>query len=418
MKKHLLFSSAILMIASACSSDEPMVSYEPKENVPTAYNVSPDDALKIAEYYISTLQDSPTRASTREVGSINIITGGIQTRSSDTDTLLYVINYKDDQGFAIIGADKRAMPIYAMSDTGSFEISEDSPESLKIFFSNAQKDVAEKINDNGNGNGNGSFTIPEFGGIDLFPPPSLYDEVAPLISKYQSNIGPSDELCKYVTNDKGEPAKTCCVPIAAEIFMSYHKWPESLEGYTFNWESMNAGTDNDGIARLLAIISSRNYFHVMDNDSQNIGKVYLGSIIPAFKKCKYTFPSQTFSPTYFTEDRVNAEVLKLLKTNGPLLIDGRSSIEQNNGHMWVIDGMRQCHKQVYDNNIMQMAKFDLYHCIWGVGGVSNGYYLAEGNFFDEKPDSHGDTDTGEDEAGWEWRYFNKVGYLKNLIPLK
>lgn len=404
----------MMALAAACSSDDPVIMPEAQSELPMTYHVSTNEALKIAEHYLGTLQEPQTRSKARKVQDIDIVCGNPATRGTGTDTLLYVINYQDEQGFAIVGADTRAMPIYAMSDTGNFQLDENSNEGLKVFFEKAKQDAAKRI-----ASDQVSFQDPLLNaGVSL---PGLYDDISPMISKHQSRVGITDEYCKYVVNDSGEPARTCCVPIGVEIFMSYHKWPQSLKGHTFDWDNMNAGNDNDGIARALAILSSADYFHVRNNTAKDNGSVFLSNIIPGLKKCQYTLPYDSYSllPA-FTTDRTNSEIHNLLKSEGPLLVEGRSSMpdEQGNGHLWVIDGLKQCHKLVFEGSLSKMELFDMYHCIWGDNGRSNGYYLAEGNFFDESPDAFDPIDNGEVETGWEWRYFGKVVYFKNLKPNK
>lgn len=402
----------MLALATACSSDDPVIMPEAQSELPMTYHVSTNEALKIAEHYLGTLQEPQTRSKTRKVQDIDIVCGNPATRGTGADTLLYVINYQDEQGFAIVGADTRAMPIYAMSDTGNFQLDENSNEGLKVFFEKAKQDAAKRI-----ASDQVSFQDPlQNAGISL---PELYDDISPMISKHQSRIGPTEEYYKFVVNDKGEPARTCCVPIGVEIFMSYHKWPQSLEGYTFNWDKMNAGNDDDGIARVLAILSDKKYFHVTGNDSVYNGGVALGNIIPGLRKCQYALPYTSYSnlPT-FTTAKVDNEIHELLKTEGPLLVEGRSSKFYGNGHTWVIDGLKQCHKLVGTGTLAKMELFDMYHCVWGDNGRSNGYYLAEGNFFDESPDAFDPIDNGEVETNWEWRYYGAVAYFKNLKPNK
>lgn len=416
MKKLMILLMCLPLLA-ACTSEEPSLAQQVQTTAQhnTMFKVSPDAAIAIADYYVGNLDDTNTR-SNRSVSSIEIVRNDGATRSaaSAPDTLLYIVNYDDGQGFAIVGADTRAYPIYAMSDTDNFEITDSTNPNVIEFLEFAKNNVAEQASDNLSPN---DFNLPT---TPTRPTPFPYINIPPMVSARQSRIGPSSELCKYVVNDAGEQSLTCCVPIAVEIAMSYHKWPVQLEGYTFDWDSMNAGTNDDGIARMLAILSSPEYCHVEGNDAEHIGYSYTSLTIPTLRKAQYKFSNGSPKYVTFGTQPVNQDIINLLKNNGPILIDGRLSKPEysGGGHLWVIDGLRQTHCSVNVGSLTKLELFNMYHCIWGDDGRCNGYYLAQGNIFDGEPDSYDPIDPGRGSEGYDWRYFKNMIYFGDFTPNK
>ncbi len=59
------------------------------------------------------------------------------SEEGDIDTLMYAINFADNQGFALVAADKRTSPVLAIIDEGSFNVdslSEDKDEGFLAFI--------------------------------------------------------------------------------------------------------------------------------------------------------------------------------------------------------------------------------------------------------------------------------------------
>lgn len=87
-----------------------------------------DEALKIAKDAVGMLDGSYiTRAASvnRQVADYREFSMTPVTRSSGTDSIdvrFYVINFKDNKGFALISADSRTTALYACSDRGNLDI--------------------------------------------------------------------------------------------------------------------------------------------------------------------------------------------------------------------------------------------------------------------------------------------------------
>ncbi|MCM1005964.1 MAG: Spi family protease inhibitor [Prevotella sp.] len=123
------------------------------------YRVSLDDALSVADKIMGDIEISPTRKS-RTIRNVKYVTEP-NTRSGATDTLLYVVNYDDDMGFAVLGADVRSQPVYAIASEGEFNLSDSTTNpGLEMLYAYYQNDAARSIRD-GNVNPGDSLFLPD-----------------------------------------------------------------------------------------------------------------------------------------------------------------------------------------------------------------------------------------------------------------
>lgn len=120
MKKYLFLAS--LGIFYACSSDS-------IDSLGTlSENISDGCSHKISEQQaLNTLRNcmagtSPSRSADMDIADINAITAHDLNIESDitSDTLFYAVNFADSSGYALLAADDRTTPIYAIIDKGSF----------------------------------------------------------------------------------------------------------------------------------------------------------------------------------------------------------------------------------------------------------------------------------------------------------
>lgn len=95
----------------------------------TSNNVSMKDVINIVG------KDLPT---TKAVGEKFTITPYI---GSASDTLMYIVNNKDENGWTIYSSDKRTPAILAKGDTGSFSLENGSP-ALAVWMSHVANDIA------------------------------------------------------------------------------------------------------------------------------------------------------------------------------------------------------------------------------------------------------------------------------------
>lgn len=132
MKKGLIVLLTIATGLVACT--EPIENIQSTTPTKSVYNLnrrSYAEAVEIAQNSIKMLQEeSATTRGNKPVRTLNL-TSGIkaicqpQTRSigndSDNDTLLYVFNFNDEQGFAVVSANRQTEGLIAAVEMGSYD---------------------------------------------------------------------------------------------------------------------------------------------------------------------------------------------------------------------------------------------------------------------------------------------------------
>lgn len=381
MKLKLIHTGVFTMmlgILFSCTSDAPfdVIPQTPVCQSYTGYKIAPEDAAKYAAEIVAQLDENQTRAE-RSLASIELLSGNSKTRSSFSnvpDSSLYVVNFDDNAGFAIVSADVRLKPFYAVSDSGSFNIN-DTTENKGL--ARVMNSIYEDINM--------SYGLPLPGVVDtiiwnkpVLPPAppigsgyDLVEKMTPLIHPSVAKWGqysPYNNDCPFVTDPYGMPVRAMvgCAPLAVGMIFSYFEWPTSYNGVTIPWTEIKNGATNNYLPTLLR--------HIGDPDALNA--LYLfggtGANIPfngpkTFRKFGYKLPAAVKDlnvySTYLT-----------LKNNSPVIMIAGDSSKDNSEHTWVVDGYA-----VYKYTVQQYETYgnlDYYfHMIWGWDGDNNGYFL-------------------------------------------
>ncbi len=151
MKKILSLLLFVVWMAS-CSNNEDLFDSNSKKTESTlveTFKVSPEEAKEELVGFLDKMGNSSlTRSTTnKNIGEVQAIRNSFvnaTTRSmseeGDIDTLMYAINFADNQGFALVAADKRTSPVLAIIDEGTFNVdslSEDKDEGFLAFIDNA-----------------------------------------------------------------------------------------------------------------------------------------------------------------------------------------------------------------------------------------------------------------------------------------
>lgn len=121
------------------------------------FQVSPREAANAVRSMLSEVTAKSTRAGqaqveTREVGEVIDLakwktTRGISNLDADIAQKFYVVNLKDNQGYAFVSKDKRTFPVYALLDKGTFDASSLENEELqwrmKLMLNSFNAEVAD-----------------------------------------------------------------------------------------------------------------------------------------------------------------------------------------------------------------------------------------------------------------------------------
>lgn len=202
MNKIISTAVCVLLLASCQSYDSPQISIDSEiktaKESKSCYAITPDSALAYLNEFLETSEHPSRGASPRNVASITPIHyNSVVTRSDANDinceNLVYIANFEQEQGYAILAADKRIQDkVIAVTDQGSLS---DATVYTAMELANSERTIVEGYPTTGPG----FFTLPEYGN-EVFMNPntvSLYDDTEgdTLVGNFSlDDIGAEDEM--------------------------------------------------------------------------------------------------------------------------------------------------------------------------------------------------------------------------------
>ena len=148
MKKFLNLTILAVMVA-ACSSEEPMPVTD-NSTQQGSIKVTVEEAIKIANQAAEAFDAKSARGVSRKASSAAMVDvlGTKNGRSGGIDTLLYMVNYDNKQGYAIVSASRAGETLLGIVDEGEFNALEaaENP-SYSYYLANAQNYVASTLGD-------------------------------------------------------------------------------------------------------------------------------------------------------------------------------------------------------------------------------------------------------------------------------
>ncbi|MCM1356012.1 MAG: C10 family peptidase [Staphylococcus sp.] len=391
MKTLIPFLAVGLLVAS-CSSDaveEPESSKLDLKTVTTMTEKrSLDEAIQIANDARSLLDDGSksSRASVaRELdlsSGISYVTSGT-SRSGDADTLLYVLNYKDNAGYAVICANRSGESLLAVTEAGHYTTAEECTNpGLTMFIDMAVAYSAGLPINPSNPNPNSPFEIQEVKREEI-----ILDSVSvsPRVDVEWDQSGIYGKYC-----DNG---LTGCSNTALGMAMSYFEYPKSIkltyrnnEIIDLDWPNMKRHTigtsdyccqpnsPHDAIASLLREIGKR-----AGSEYKNSFFEYgTGTTENGIRQAALSFGFKlTATQSYYKQ------CIRYNLKDGIIIVGGFN--ENDMGHMWIADGFKYMKKQMIEyvrpisslewtevENVISESMLSWFN--WGWNGEDNGYF--------------------------------------------
>lgn len=354
-----------------------------------------DEVLKIAQNSLAMLNKNRTEY--RDIDYNNGVKTYVKNGSRESkDTVLYVFNFKDKKGFAIVSANKATDGFIAVTESGHYDPNlktsnlgfEAYMDMVKSCVSEAEllnvtKEYLRSTN-----------SINEYRRYEIYYD-TLYDaKVTPKINVRWGQGGCAGQYCP--NNIAG------CSNTAVAQIMTYFQYPNtlslsyperdvstmtidwnSLSSYTYTWTSGTSNTQKT-IGRLLRELGHRSnssyetnststYFSDSRNTVSGLGYI-VGNI--------QNYPNHTPNDANLTSDDY-AFINNLI--NGKLICMCGNQDGSTGGHQWVIDGCNynttleylryttdEIHWIVVGNPITHVHREN--HINWGWDGISNGYF--------------------------------------------
>lgn len=421
---YLMLVLATAFLVGCSSEDTPVVSDIKQAAAGYApYQVSLNDALKKVEPIMEVLDGvNATRSNSRVVGDIEYVVNN-KTRGQDgtnnvPDTLFYIVNYADEQGFVVLSADIRIPSIMAISNIGNMALSDTTNNrTLARWLENITYQSNETACSYG--------ALGDFDYADsTYRPPHLGDRVIeitkhikPHLDNFASRWGQKAPYNSYAYGTAQKRWALGCGPLAIAQIMSFHKWPNVIEGVSIDWDEVmklpyEYDLSNPNFNKFYKFLAKVQSVSGAYPEKYPVMALKETSLIANITRLGY----QTISaPAKFGSFNMFSKLDK-----EPLLI-ASSIIDSSVGHMWVMDGILS-YKETWDALVDGVRFYTMYHCVWGWDGANNGYFMfntdGQNNFIDTTKPS--DFEAGVDLGYVDSKSFYKIYDLRfwTLTPKK
>lgn len=446
MKKYtiyLLFGSLFFSIfLSSCSQDD-MYSCSKNEN--DEENIQPqlsekrslDEALSIVYDAINQRDSHSTRSDSKarkvKIFETKYITSDCtsKTRAANSiDTLMYAFNFENNEGFALVTADRHLEGLVALTECGNYstEIESDVP-AFGLYMNQVRDYIVN------------SEPIESVGNPPLDP---VYEWKLEEDTTYYL-YGPYVEM-RWGQNapyNSSVPSPTIqragCAPIAIAQVMSFFESPARMRMTfisLFTVENIDWDVIKTHVSSEYFPSNNLNYCYCSNSAShqaiahivRQIGKycdidysnggVGFSKIGTALDKLDYDFESCSMSGTTYNS---NISAARAGIRNQKLTI--LCGLSDSDGHAWVMDGYRArtIHSYEYRREV-NTTQWELYreytsstyynHYNWGWNGACNGYFLD----FELRNNYPYQLDNGSGLVVDDYNFEDQIGMYYNIEP--
>lgn len=395
------------------------------------YHIGLETALESLDEFFDAMDG--TKSTSDRIRIADVIRLGRQpgttvksTESTDTSTILYVVNFEDDAGYAVLAADSRLpVDIYAVTEKGradrndlsSSDCNGETFNPLAIIHASAASII------------NVSDSLIKDPNADYPKYPILNDTLRDIWAGEWviTRWGPWTTSINYPAMlmtqwGQGSPYKDMtgaqyagCTVTAIAQMMAYNQYPPSLDGVRMPYDTLrklkhvytNSDYAND-VARLYADI----FFDCGAISFGNNGTLlWPKDVIPYLEKLGYTNVEFYKNASSCDMNRI----YKSIEKGYPAIV---SALDANTlkGHTWIVDGHI---KQIREGRKVGEESGDFHgtvgesrefvHCNWGWNGNDDGYYYS-GIFNTENPAPYKTPTTKSSEESNFKSFFRIITY--------
>ena len=389
MLRHRWALALAFIIIAGCSVKEPLLNDGTEEEAVVSSEIIPlEKALSGLEQFLKEAAWPTKSMSGRRIRSVDTYYSTSPTKSAESLPNAYIINFEDNEGFAVLGANIYVDDIVAVTERGSMD-----PETLCITFDTASDELLEEdwdpeelsldelptyCDEDGDfysiSTPDPSFirecimlAVHEEPNSTSSPRPEPLATVSPLLNYSWGQRSPYNEYCfRRNLAFKKKPALTGCSTTAMAMIVAANRYPDVL-------------TINDSLI-VWPDITSKYTASLLDKAKQNQVGLLMGSIYNdvrkiAIKDATLITPEQIkkeFNRFKYSNVRkyksssLSNEMIRaastMLEKGKPVFISAIPK-QWRHGHSWVIDGAKYSAEETY-----------LLHFNFGWRGKCNGYY--------------------------------------------
>lgn len=375
----------VLLFAAACSDFDEGAADTPQEPAPRSLFRSYDEALSLAEGSIALVERSATRSgrSRRIAGPGQCVTvPATRSGASQTDTLLYVFNFEDGNGFSVIAANRAVDPVLAVAEQGNYTHGEKTGADNFDFYMEAMSQ-----------------------GLARIPPPKEFDTMrtTPMFKVVHYDEHRScDPLVPVEWGQQSIFGAYCsngfsgCVATAIAQIMACYRFPTSItttytdaphagETISLDWDAMIRFPYTYRVSALLREIGQRvgMRYHPENEYDENTGSSAYSYNAPA---CMISFG---YSCDGGLAQYAILSIHAALEDERPVYVRGTDPLY--GGHAWVADGyiFSRVGYELYEEKLIDdgprkyfdyvktasyIETTNVVHYNWGWSGSFNGYF--------------------------------------------
>lgn len=366
-----------ILLFTSCSNE--ILTPETEDTTAIIDNsITMEQAQNNLEKILADIETPSSRSAGRIISdSYSLKIASPKSRAEDGDFSVYVFNFSEDEGFAIMSADKRLPAMLALINKGSFHEGDSiANPGFRFFMSCLEKASVRTLEDDidwddtisGKTDWTGPWPYIEYGDWETT---KIIDNVCKV------KWGQTYPYNYYCPKIDGESAPTCCAVTALAQLMSIYKYPDSYAGYQFDWDEMCSfmyalgcsPTGIDQIARLMQQLGLPQNLNVYYGKDMSLA--YMDLVPRTLVNFGY---SNGGTLSGYSINKILTEV-----ENGyPIIIKGDGG---GLGHCWLIHGMmiqKRTVKELYQDASERTYTQTYYYplCNMGFDGLYDGYYAS------------------------------------------
>lgn len=376
MRKSFIALFVALSALVACNKDN-AVSIPVQKELNVSEVIPMEEALANLETFLSSYSGATKSGKTRSVDEVEVFTFGsssVKTRSTNADlpdTLAYLVNLGDDEGFAVLSANRKLNnSIYCLTEEGNVN-HEDFAAAYEYLSGEPETRSVSEIKDM----------------EDVFVPALLvrsllvdyYDESRLVETRASTPSGsPTGPIMatkwhqNTPFNDLLDGCPAGCVAIACAQIMAHNEYPAdpTFNSKACSWSDMktvapannrfSSGSEagKEQVAAFLKELGKDENLKIRYDDDGSWGLA--DGVVRTLKNYGYKNVDKRIG--FVKKDRT--KVSECLAKGYPVFMNGGNSSDFS-GHAWVVDG--------------EWGNY--FHCNWGWQGLWDGYYVKD-NFFE------------------------------------
>ena len=438
-----LFTTILILIG--CSRENQESSNDIIEE-PSTF-VSQEEAIGALQDFLKAFEPETKSGKHRVIKNVYSMGGPTGTKSLDTveDPLVYLVNFEDNEGYAVLSGDNRMQPVLVLTDNGNINQNDTitNPSTIAMLsivdtdyrmaigspIELADGTILEPIGQDIDGRfiyeqddrlideGSGSSPVVSYSY-------SSWREYTRRGTQLGCSWGQSSMPYNYYTyTSDGKKAPAGCVTAAVAQILFFWGHNFTMNGYYFDWGLMHQHTGTihyspaySMVGELylkLGLSNNLDVSYAVDGSS-----AYDSNVPRAFVNCGFSsggsMQSYNFNTIYNVISSrpvyVSGKSIKKVTVKKFLGITISTTTDYEPGHAWVIDQVltRVRDKNKYENGILTSTSQEyehLVHCNFGWAGTDNGFYYS----------GHFDTNAGpETKSTTTTTYGTKYFYQYNL----